>query len=119
DRYGAESLEATLVANRPNKRILQLDRTVNTGRPVMLTEYGGISYAPREGERWYGYGTVHSADAYLEKVRELTHAIRGCPGISGFCYTQLTDTEQETNGLLTEHRESKLPVESLREIFGE
>ena len=84
----------------------------------MLTEYGGISYAPRSGERWFGYGTVGSADEYIAKVRELTDAVRACPDISGYCYTQLTDTEQETNGLLTEDREPKLPMEDLREIFG-
>lgn len=38
--------------------------------------------------------------------------------VIGFCYTQLTDTEQETNGLLTEQRQSKLPVEALKDIFG-
>ncbi len=55
---------------------------------------------------------------YIAKVRELTEAIKASPGVSGYCYTQLTDTEQETNGLLTEKREPKLPLETLREIFG-
>jgi len=84
----------------------------------MITEYGGISYAPKQGERWYGYGTVSSEEEYIATVRELTDAIRTCPGVSGFCYTQFTDTEQETNGLLDEHREPKLPIEKIREIFG-
>lgn len=35
-------------------------------------------------------------------------AVLASPAIAGFCYTQLTDTEQETNGLLTEDREPKL-----------
>lgn len=116
-KYGA-ALEATLERNRPARRIVQLDPEVNRGKPVMLTEYGGISYAPQSGERWFGYGTVGSEDEYIAKVRELTDAVRACPDISGYCYTQLTDTEQETNGLLTEDRTPKLPMETLRAIFG-
>ena len=37
--------------------------------------------------------------------------------LAGFCYTQLTDTMQEANGLLGEQRESKLPMEQLRRII--
>jgi hypothetical protein len=60
------------------------------------------------GERWFGYGTVSSAEAYLAKYEELIGAILDCPTIAGFCYTQLTDTEQETNGLLAADRTPKL-----------
>src|SRR5690606_29091489 len=74
-KYGA-ALEATLERNRPARRIVQLDPEVNRGKPVMLTEYGGISYAPQSGERWFGYGTVGSEDEYIAKVRELTDAVR-------------------------------------------
>ncbi|HKF37987.1 MAG TPA: hypothetical protein VKB35_13915, partial [Ktedonobacteraceae bacterium] len=40
------------------------------------------------------------------------------PALAGFCYTQLTDTGQETNGLLTAEREPKLDPASVREITG-
>ena len=53
---------------------------------------------------------------YTRLLRELFDALRSCPGIAGFCYTQLTDTLQEANGLLTADRRPKLPVETLREI---
>jgi len=82
----------------------------------MITEYGGISYRPAKGERWAGYGTVTSEAEYEAKYEELTQALRDAPGIAGFCYTQLTDTEQETNGLLREDRTPKLDVERIREI---
>ena len=49
-------------------------------------------------------------------TRELFGAIVACPGIAGFCYTQLTDTEQETNGLLTEAREPKFDVAAINAI---
>lgn len=38
------------------------------------------------------------------------------PIVQGFCYTQLTDVEQEINGLLTYDRVPKLPVEQIKEI---
>jgi hypothetical protein len=36
--------------------------------------------------------------------------------VQGFCYTQLTDVEQEVNGLLTYDRKPKAPLEKIREI---
>lgn len=117
-KYDEAGLERTLQTNRPNRRLLQVTPGTNDQAPVMITEYGGISYAPKTGERWYGYDTVTTEEDYIAKVKELTEAIRACPGVSGYCYTQFTDTEQETNGLLTENREPKLPIEAIREIFG-
>jgi hypothetical protein len=39
------------------------------------------------------------------------------PGLSGFVYTQLTDVEQEQNGLLTYDRLTKAPMEKVAAIF--
>ncbi len=36
--------------------------------------------------------------------------------LSGFCYTQLTDIEQEINGLLTYDRQPKIAPERIAEI---
>jgi hypothetical protein len=82
----------------------------------MLTEFGGISYAPAAGAPWHGYGTVTTAAAFLAKYRDLLDAVLDSPVVSGFCYTQLTDTEQETNGLLTADRVPKLDPAALRAI---
>ena len=38
--------------------------------------------------------------------------------IFAFCYTQLTDVEQEQNGVLTYEREFKFPAEKYARIFG-
>jgi hypothetical protein len=42
--------------------------------------------------------------------------IAGLSFVSGFCYTQLTDIEQEINGLLTYDRRPKVDPEKIREI---
>jgi len=86
------------------------------GKPIMLTEVGGISLRPEEEDAWFGYGTVTNLDAFLAKYRELLDAILDSPAVAGFCYTQLTDTGQETNGLLTADRAPKLDVVAVRAI---
>jgi hypothetical protein len=75
---------------------------------VLLTEFGGLSLRPESDVSWYGYGAVRSREELLAKYKELIDAVLDCPTVVGFCYTQLTDTGQETNGLLTADRQSKL-----------
>jgi beta-galactosidase/beta-glucuronidase len=117
ERYGsAEAVERTIQQVQPHYRMIALPAYHRTGEPVMLTECGGISYAPQEGQPWFGYGTVGSTEAYLAKYADLIGAILDCPTIAGFCYTQLTDTEQETNGLLTAERAPKLDLAAVYAI---
>ena len=52
----------------------------------------------------------------MDKYRELVEAIMSCGAIAGFCYTQLTDTGQETNGLLTEAREFRVDPVAIRAL---
>jgi hypothetical protein len=61
---------------------------------------------------------VQSADEYLERFAGLVDAVLDNPEIAGFCYTQLTDTEQERNGLLAADRTPKLDPERIRAIVG-
>ena len=110
-RYGtpealARRLDGTDPA--PQSHILAVEGIEHAGQPVMLTEFGGITFAPAGGERWFGYDTVPDAAEYLARYREYVEAILDCPTLFGFCYTQLTDTAQETNGLLTADRRHKL-----------
>lgn len=117
ERYSSQQkVERSLWEERPGNRAILLPGCARSSEPVMLTEFGGISYRPEPGEAWFGYGTVADSAAYLVKYRELVDAILACPTIAGFCYTQLTDTGQEVNGLLTENREPKLDLAAVCEI---
>jgi beta-galactosidase/beta-glucuronidase len=117
ERYGsAEAVERMLREGRVGRRALVAGGHGKKDEPVMLTEFGGIGYRPEPGVEWFGYGTVTDRDAYLAKYRELVDAILDSPAIAGFCYTQLTDTAQETNGLLTADRVPKLDPEAVRAI---
>ncbi len=118
DRYGtAEAVERTLQGMRAGRRRLLLEPGHRQGQPVMLTEFGGLSHHPKSGEAWFGYATVASEQDYADTMKSLFDAIYESPYLAGFCYTQLTDTLQETNGLLDEERRPKLPIDVLAAII--
>jgi beta-galactosidase/beta-glucuronidase len=116
-RYGTpEAVERTLHQIQPHAHAIVLDAQSRRDQAIMVTEYGGIGYRPDPAVPWYGYGTVADQGTYLAKYRELAEALLDCPSIAGFCYTQLTDTLQETNGLFTEARTPKLDLALLRAV---
>ncbi|WP_110885193.1 glycoside hydrolase family 2 protein [Deinococcus yavapaiensis] len=117
ERYGShEQLAHTFERVQPHFRRILTDGHTRRGEAVMLTEFGGLSLRPAESERWWGYGTVGSPDELLEKYRELVAAVLESNVLMGFCYTQLTDTEQETNGLLRADRTPKVDPAKLRAV---
>ena len=86
------------------------------GTPFMLTEFGGITFAPYRDQSWVGYGQATTPEEFVEKYRELVEAALECPSLAGFCYTQLTDTMQERNGLLSEDRCPKVDPATINAI---
>ncbi|MBA2777020.1 MAG: glycoside hydrolase family 2 [Chloroflexia bacterium] len=116
-RYRSESdLESTIASFFPGGRHIVIGDFETSGKPVMVTEFGGVSLAPDADEAWFGYGKVRTSEEFVEQYRALTDALSESELLCGFCYTQLTDTEQETNGLLTAGRVPKAPIETLRAI---
>jgi beta-galactosidase/beta-glucuronidase len=91
-------------------------------QPIMLTEVGGFLMERTDlpKEKWdllYAiYGTTTSPEDYLAKYRDLMQGLAGLPFLAGFCYTQLTDVEQERNGLLTYDRIPKVDPEQIARI---
>lgn len=85
--------------------------------PVMLTEFGGISYDVHRTDDAWGYTDATSAVDFGARLRSLMAAIHDSTALAGHCYTQLTDTLQETNGLVGADRIPKLPLEEIREIM--
>jgi beta-galactosidase/beta-glucuronidase len=91
------------------------------GQPIMLTEVGGFLMQPElPKEKWDSlynvYGSCRTADELLRKYGDLMEGIADLPFVSGFCYTQLTDIEQEINGLLTYDRRPKVEPEKIWEV---
>jgi beta-galactosidase/beta-glucuronidase len=84
-------------------------------RPVVLSEFGGVSIEPSDDGAW-GYRLVESHEQFEQHLVGLFAAARGTESLAGWCYTQLTDTAQETNGLTDERRVPKLPADRIRAI---
>ncbi|MBO7386164.1 MAG: beta-galactosidase [Clostridia bacterium] len=85
------------------------------GQPVMVSEYGGIGWNP-DGAGW-GYGNnPKTEEELMARYKGLTDALLDKPELMGFCYTQLTDVEQERNGLYYYDRRPKFDTEKIRAI---
>ncbi len=116
-RYRDRAAVDELVAGvGPAGRRLVLSGDV-TGLPVMLTEFGGISYDVHRTDDAWGYTDATSAADFGVRLHSLMAAIHHSTALAGYCYTQLTDTLQETNGLVGADRTPKLPLEQIREIM--
>jgi len=83
------------------------------GEPVIVSEFGGLRQA---GSGGWGWLEVADEAELVSSYRGLVQALMDPGPVEGFCYTQLTDVEQEQNGLLTAGREPKLEPELLRPI---
>ncbi len=85
------------------------------GQPIIISEYGGIAY--NNDDKGWGYGNkVNTEQEFLERFEEITTAIKKLPYCSGFCYTQVTDVQQEINGLMDIDRNFKVDPEKVKEI---
>jgi hypothetical protein len=117
ERYGTpEALDRTLRSVQPLHHRIALEDGRRLGEPIVLSECGGLNYDRDPRDARFGYGVAETPEALLERYAELIGAIQDSPGIAGFCYTQLTDTEQETNGLLFADRTPKVDIEKLAAI---
>ena len=92
------------------------------GEPVHVSEYGGIGFKLEENDTQrksaWSYGkTTTSYEEFYARYEGLTTAILDNPKIFGLCYTQLTDVEQEKNGLFEyESRKPKFDMDIISEI---
>ena len=85
------------------------------GQPVIISEFGGIAY--NNGEAGWGYGNkVNTEEEFLARFADVTHAIQRLPYCCGYCYTQVTDVQQEINGLMDMQRNFKADPEKICQI---
>jgi beta-galactosidase/beta-glucuronidase len=112
-RTSYESRE-TAVHAKPSRRPVYTAGHGHSNEPILITEFGGIAFSG--DERGWGYSTVAGAGEFLERYESSIEALLQSEPVQGFCYTQLTDVEQEVNGLLTYDRKPKAPLEEIRKI---
>jgi hypothetical protein len=95
------------------------------GQPIVLSEVGGFLTIPpdipeeRRDLLYRFYGSINTPEELVARYRDLMEGIASLNFLAGFCYTQLTDIEQETNGLLTYDRQPKVAAEQIAEIHRE
>jgi hypothetical protein len=96
-------------------RSLKLPRSgSDRGIPFMVSEIGGIGWATDGG---WGYGEASkNLDELYTRYKGTIDAMLDNPHLFGFCYTQLTDIEQEKNGLYYYDRKPKFDAKKLHEI---
>ncbi|MFC4596663.1 glycoside hydrolase family 2 protein [Cohnella hongkongensis] len=99
----------------PANRRLSVGGHAYAGQPILVTEFGGIAYKKSEWEGW-GYSGAENDEDYAERLRAVIQPLLASGVVQGFCYTQLTDVEQEINGLLTYDRVPKIALEQIKAI---
>ena len=91
-------------------------KSVYEGQPVWISEFGGTVWNPDRPDGW-GYGnTPKTEDEFATRYEGLVKVMLEHPRICGFCLTQLTDVEQEQNGMYKYDRSKKFSEETYERI---
>lgn len=94
-------------------------------KPLFLSEFGGYSYKIQEHSfnptKTYGYGKYKTREEFVNAFRNLYQnellPLRE-QGLCACVYTQLSDVEDETNGILTYDRKvMKIKPEEIRDLW--
>ncbi len=122
ERYGPALTVGDILSRRsPAGRLLTVEGYAPSNQPIMLTEFGGIAFAPKDREssglvKAWGYGVSNSLREFQKKYAALIATIHELKVFRGFCYTQLTDTFQEANGLLYADRTPKFAIADIASV---
>ena len=87
----------------------------------MVTEFGGTAYQKTtEGNSNWGYGVGVKDDAeYIDRFVGLIRALNKLEYSCGYCYTQVSDVQQEVNGVLFENRDFKVDPKAFKAVQDE
>ena len=101
--------------NTRNKPFL----AVYEGQPYMVDEFGGIGWMSLEERKdSWGYGGLpQTEEEFYSRLEGQIKALKASEHVVGFCYTQLTDVEQEKNGIYYYDRRPKLDMKRIKAIF--
>jgi beta-galactosidase/beta-glucuronidase len=104
----------------PGQAAFLVEGSHYNGTPFVMSEFGGIAYRPSgmmgKSDEWGYSGIEPTEEAFLSRFENLVKALRRLPLMAGYCYTQLTDVEQEINGLMTYDRKPRIDPEKIRKL---
>ncbi len=85
------------------------------GQPILISEFGGIAF--NNDDSGWGYGNkVNTEEDFIRRFDSITTAVKEIPYVCGYCYTQVSDVQQEINGLMDIDRNFKINPEVIKEI---
>ncbi|MBQ6247055.1 MAG: beta-glucuronidase, partial [Kiritimatiellae bacterium] len=92
------------------------------GQPYINDEFGGLKWIPADrrpfADNTWGYGAdIPDLEAFYKLLSDEVDVMLRVSNLSGWCYTQLTDVEQEQNGIYCYDRTPKFDMARIREIF--
>lgn len=92
------------------------------GQPYIVDEFGGLGWIGPERAKYadntWGYGSgIPDLESFYKILSDEVDVILSVPNMCGYCYTQLTDVEQEQNGIYYYDRQSKFDMKRIHEIF--
>jgi beta-galactosidase/beta-glucuronidase len=93
------------------------------GQPYLVDEFGGARWVPGAEQQHapdgWGYGQApRTLEEYYARLEALVEVVLGLEHVTGYCFTQLTDVEQEQNGIYTYDRSEKFDMRRIAAIFG-
>ncbi|MEG2240850.1 MAG: glycoside hydrolase family 2 TIM barrel-domain containing protein, partial [Alistipes sp.] len=91
-----------------------------TGQPYFIDEFGGIKWVVGRqfAQDSWGYGDgPKSLEEFYKRLDGQIETILSLGHIRGYCYTQLTDVEQEQNGVYNYDRTPKFDMSVIKTIF--
>lgn len=128
--YSAHKDELLLDYSNFDKEYINSKRTIFTGpkvllddgvtkatKPVLLTEFAGIAFSKDKNLGWGYNGLVKDEEEFLNRFKGAIDAIIESRVFCGYCITQLSDVQQEVNGLVDENRNYKIDKNKLKEII--
>ena len=122
----ADQLAKDLAAGGPDGVWLRDPDKLNAcpyrGQPYLNDEFGGLKWIPADrrpfADNTWGYGAdIPDLEALYKILSDEVDAMLAVPNLSGWCYTQLTDVEQEQNGVYCYDRTPKFDMARIHEIF--
>ncbi|HBC88337.1 MAG TPA: beta-glucuronidase [Lentisphaeria bacterium] len=90
------------------------------GQPYFVDEFGGIKWVVGAAfaDNTWGYGDApKSLEEVYNRLEGQVNALLSHKHIKGYCYTQLTDVEQEQNGIYNYDRSEKFDMKKIRKIL--
>lgn len=114
--FGTKYRPDTVDSVYPSSRKLMAEGCAYRGQPVLFSEFGGIAMKSAEKDGDWGYNSgAQNKEEFYARYGNLMGSLASM-WFQGFCYTQLTDVQQEVNGLLDHNHEPKFDLHILNRL---